>query len=518
MGQFCLLNRTVLFSGVSMEDRPSILLLMGDQLNAGVLGCYGGPVPTPNIDRIAAQGVVFSEASCPTPFCSPSRASLITGLYPHAHGIVCNINRRDYPAIGAPPTEEGIRATDVTTEKLLNAAGYDTHHFGKWHLMDEDLPYYPDMFGEHHEYAELMRSTFERVRERPEDEWLEWYGWALPTERPGPFEKAVRALGDAWEGHPHAEFITKMGRLELPVEQVFDVLVADRTCECLRDAGPEPLMVTASFNYPHDPNVVPSPYYGMFPPEGIRLPANFETREPRFEGEWSRRIVADLGEVAAREFLRIYYASVKLVDDQVGRILQALEATGRADDTIIVFTADHGDMAGGHGMVWKSTSSFYEEVVRVPLIIRYPGQIKPQHTDLPACLTDVMPTLLDLAGHPIADHVQGRSLAPFLLDDRDPDERPRYTFSERIAPNPQHTRTVAADAQGAFMIRGDGWKYFRYPTGEEYVYDLVGDPLETRNLADDPSCDVRKAELRRALQRWLDETGYPGARPQSASS
>jgi arylsulfatase A-like enzyme len=122
-----------------------------------------------------------------------------------------------------------------------------------------------------------------------------------------------------------------------------------------------------------------------------------------------------------------------------------------------------------------------------------------------------MPTLLDLAGHPVPDHVQGRSLAPFLLGDRDPADSPMYTFSERIPPNPEHTRTVRADAQGAFMIRGGGWKYFRYPSGEEYLYHLADDPGETRNLAGDPSCQDRKAEVRGELQRWLDETGHLGA-------
>jgi len=495
-----------------MTKQPNILLMMCDQLNAGVLGCYGGPVATPNIDRLAAQGVVFSNASCPTPFCSPSRASLITGLYPHTHGIVGNVNRRDYPAIPAPPTEEGIKVADVTTEKLLHAAGYSTHHFGKWHLMGDDLPYYADMLGEHHEYAELMRGTFDQVRERPQGEWLDWYGWALPTERYPPLQEAVQALGNAWEGHPHAEFISKMGRLEFPLEQVFDVLVADRACACLRNAGPEPFMVTASFNYPHDPNVVPSPYYEAFSPEEIALPGNFGTREPRFEGEWSRRIVADLGEVAAREFLRIYYASVKLVDDQVGRILAALEATGRGHETIIIFTADHGDMAGGHGMVWKSTSSFYEEVVRIPLIIRYPRRLKSQRTDLPACLTDIMPTLLDLSGHAVPEHVQGHSLASFLMGDADPAHAPAYTFSERIPANPEHTRALAPDTKGSSMVRGRGWKYFRYSNGEEYLYHLAEDPLETRNLAADPSSQEPKAELKSELACWLHETNLPASR------
>ena len=126
------------------RGRPNVLLIMCDQLNAGVLGCYGGQVPTPNIDRIAREGVRFDNAVCPTPFCSPTRASIVTGQYPHAHGIVTNVNRRDYPAIRSPATEEGIKAADVTTEKLLHGAGYSTHHYGKWHLLDEDLPYYED--------------------------------------------------------------------------------------------------------------------------------------------------------------------------------------------------------------------------------------------------------------------------------------------------------------------------------------------------------------------------------------
>jgi arylsulfatase A-like enzyme len=170
---------------------------MCDQLNANVLGCYGGPVPTPNIDRLAREGVCFTDAVCPTPFCSPSRASMILGLYPHTHGIVHNVNGRDYPAIPAPQTEEGIRADDVTTEKLLHAAGYDAHHYGKWHLMDEDLPYYGDMYGEHHEYAERMQARFAEVRRRPRETWLDWYNWALPVEQSAPYRAAIEALAIA---------------------------------------------------------------------------------------------------------------------------------------------------------------------------------------------------------------------------------------------------------------------------------------------------------------------------------
>jgi len=496
-----------------MADRPNILLMMCDQLCARVLGCYGGPVPTPNIDRLASEGVLFTDATCPTPFCSPTRASIITGQYPHTHGIVCNCMRVDYPEHGAPPTEEGIHASDVTTEGLLHAAGYQTHHYGKWHLSDDDpVPYYPDMYGEHLDYAPEMAGVFDQVRTRPRDTWMDWYGWALPVEVSPPMREAVAAAADRVEGKWWHEFITRMGRLELPLDQVFDVRVADRTTDRLQQLGPEPFMITCSFNYPHDPNVLPRPYYEMFDPDAIELEPNHGVYESLFEGCWACEIPGLLGEAALREFLRIYYGAVKLVDDQVGRVLAALDATGRAGDTIVIFTADHGDMAGGHGMVWKSTSAFYDELVRVPLLVRYPGRFASGPTSLAASLTDLMPTLLELAEHPIPEGVQGRSLASYLSGGRDPAEAYPYTFSERIPANPEHTRRVAPGTRGHFMVRGRGWKYVTYGNGEQFLYDLASDPGEVNNLAGDPSCQDRRAELRGELDTWLAATGWQGGR------
>jgi arylsulfatase A-like enzyme len=176
-----------------MKRKPNVLLMMCDQLNASVLSCYGGPVPTPNLDRIANKGVIFHNAICPTPFCSPSRASMINGLYPHTHGIVHNVSRNDYSP--APlGTEEGIKADDTTTEKLLYEQGYETHHYGKWHLMEEELPYYSDMFRENHEYVQNMSAVFEEIRKRPRDTWMNWYNWSLPVEVSEPLKKAVEEM------------------------------------------------------------------------------------------------------------------------------------------------------------------------------------------------------------------------------------------------------------------------------------------------------------------------------------
>ncbi len=491
---------------------PNILLLMCDQLNASVLSCYGGPVPTPHIDHLASNGVLFTDATCAYPVCSPTRASLITGRYPHAHGILHNVAKRDYPAMYAPDTQEGIKTTDETTEKILHASGYTTHHYGKWHLLDDDLPYYSDMYGEHHEYAKEMKTVFERVKRQDPDTWVNWYDWILPVTIDPHYKAAYSNTTEIWKDRGNAaEFLKKMGRLDFKPDQVFDARVANRTIERLRTVGDHPFMITCSFNYPHDPNVVPSPYYEMFSPNEIELPQNYSIREKRFENEWSRRFVSDLGEngeTAVREFLRVYYASVNFIDDQIGRILEVLRTTGQHKDTIIVFTADHGDMAGGHGMVWKSNSSFYDEVVRVPLIVSYPAKVVPGTCKLPTDSTDLMPTLLDFTQRPNPSGVQGKSLKPFLTGEQNPEETAHYAYCERIKPNQATTRKIEPDQNGHFMVRSDKWKYCVYSDGEKFLYDLKNDPLETKNLAASDEYRDIKETLSQERFSWLKRTGY----------
>ena len=504
------------------KQAPSILILMCDQLSASALRCYGGPIPTPNLERLARRGVTFTEATCTTSFCSPSRASLITGRYPHSHGIVYNVNKIDYPAIvaagGSPPTEQGITAADTTTEKILNGAGYATHQYGKWHLSDTGgLPYYPDPYGEHLAYQRDMKAVFERVRELPRDQWMDWYDWALPVTTTPAYAKADSIRRERWQEAKQPgfviEFISKTGRLNLQVDQVFDYRVAEQTIRRIKAVGRNPFMITCSLNWPHDPNVVPSPYYDSFDPNRIKLPANFASPpEARFAQEISRRIVTDAGdqgEAALRELLRIYAGCVRLVDDQIGRVLDALNQTGRADDTLIVFAADHGDMAGGHGMFWKSTSSFYDEIARIPFLISYPKYIKPGRSQLAVSLVDIMPTLLDFAGQPVPQGAQGQSLAPYLLGQRDPASARAYSFCERVHANPEHRRQVAAGTPSSFMVRGQGWKYVTYPDGEEFFYHLAQDPGETQNLATQAAYQERKDLLRQELDAWLKQTAYP---------
>jgi arylsulfatase A-like enzyme len=485
-----------------IHTKPNVLFIICDQLNAAALSSYNGPVNTPNIDRLGSEGVLFTDATCVLPFCSPTRASLITGRYPHSVGITYNVNIS---------SDEGIHAGDITTEKLLYEAGYNTYHFGKWHLGSLDLSYYTGGYFTK-EYAAEMKDKLDSVRLTDPATWMAFYtDMAIPVEINPEHKKAVDRLGNKWSDKIYAEFITDMGRQTQPVEEHLDVRIADETIAkilSMKNAS-KPFMITCSFNNPHDPNVIPSPYYEMFDPDEIKLPANIHTRELRFENSWSREIVSELGEPSLREFLRIYYGQVKIIDDQVGRILKALEETGMLDNTLIIFTADHGDMMGGHGMVWKSNGSFYEEIVRVPLLMRYPPLLNPQVSSLNTNSTDIMPTILEAVHLDIPEKAQGLSLLPYITEKKGKTDFRPYNICERISKN-SHSRSQIPEQNGSFMVRNNVWKYVLYPDGDEYLYNLQNDPGEVRNLANNLEMGSQKKEMQRYLIGWLDETGWQG--------
>lgn len=480
---------------------PNVLVILCDQLNASATSLYGGPVSTPHLERLARTGVVFHQATCPTPFCSPSRASIVTGLYPHTHGVVHNLMRKDYPTEGGPETEEGITRQDQTLDSLLNAAGYATHHYGKWHLSGDTLPYLPDMYREHHEYVKEMAPVFSQVRQRPREQWMDWYGWALPVTVAPAYREALKPVADKL--HPrYSDFLTKIGRLDLPLDQLFDTRVADKTIARLQGKDSRPFLITCSFNLPHDPNLIPAPYSEMYPAARIQLPPNARANDPFFEKDLSRVFGAgEGGETRLREFLRVYYGSVRYIDDQVGRVLRALEESGQADRTIVVFTSDHGDMAGGHGMMWKSTQSFYQEVARVPMIVRAPGRTKAGRSDAQVSLVDLAPTLLELTGQRATQPMDGVSFASLLNGGSSSKPQFSQRICERVQPNPQRTRKLADPRRGAFMIQTGEFKYARQAGGYELLFDRRRDPGETTNLAGEGSRSAIMAHLRAELDK-----------------
>jgi arylsulfatase A-like enzyme len=486
------------------EPRPNILLLLCDQLTARVMRLYGGPVAMPNVERLATGGVVLRNAYASSVACGPSRACLFTGQYPHAHGIAHNVDRRDYAlapwAFRVPASEEGIRAADSTLGSCLYDAGYDTRYYGKWHLLGEDLPYYPDMYTEK-DYLDEMSATFAANRRR---DHMDWCGMVLPVEQTPAMRDALGRLGDRWDKLLFKPFATKMGRLlGIPLDDLFDVRAVRKAVAFLDNAPAKPFALTCSLIYPHDPYVIPSPYYEMFDPDALELPANFAAREPRFENDWTREFVRGLGEAGLREWVRIYYGAIRFVDDQVGRVLDALDRNGLADDTVVVFTADHGDMAGAHGMAWKNTSALYEEIVRVPLIIRAPGTLTPDHTDILTANVDLLPTLLSLAGVEAPTGCEGQNLIPALTGGQEP---PPFVVCEVLRSHPGRLRSVEPGRPANFMIRDARWKLVRYDDGDEFIYDLADDPLETTNRIAGTDTAPVAAELRAALAAWRQES------------
>lgn len=518
------LSMTALLSTAMAVEQPNVLLIFPDQLQRDVLSCYGGVVDTPNIDCLAREGVRFTDATCPTPYCSPTRMSLVTALYPQQHGVVQNVGWK----------QRGMRPDEMTYPRVLWEDGYATHYYGKWHLEDkkkgDTVPWYPDQYRYFPEFYNKMAEQFESFKDRGEGKFCDWYGLIFPVELSDELKIALdyNDLWNQWRDHWAGKMVLGMGRLELELEDCFDWQVANKAIATIQKHAEvkQPFMINCAFNVPHDPYIVPKKYYDMFPLDEIEMPPNAEAIHKRFKRDWAREVnVKTRGpngeEYGLLEFMRVYYANVKFLDDQVGRVLDALEESGQMDNTIIVFLSDHGDMVGGHGMTWKETVAFYEEVAGVPMIFRYPKQLKPGICDVPINIVDVFPTIFELLGREQLPGVVGMSHLPYMTGEKKPEADFPYTFSVRISNAPKGERVVTSDMAGHFMVRGKGFKYMVYgqldtPDSRykdepfDILYNMKNDPGETVDLANNPEFEGVKKEMNRVLHDWLEETGWKG--------
>jgi len=364
------------------------------------------------------------------------------------------------------------------------------------------------MYREHQEYGLEMREKFERYKnELPRDSYMDWYGWVLPVKVDPRFADTHVEVPEAWKNIFARDYITKIGRLDLTVTDVYDHRVASKCAEAISIAA-EPFMLTCSFNMPHDPNVVPEPYYGETDADSIEADASLPC-DAFYSSDESKTIPERSGQFFLREFLRVYYASIKFVDDQIGRLLSALRERGIADDTVVIFTADHGDMAGGHGMFWKSTKAFYQEVARVPLIVSAPGAPKSKRCLTPVELTDLMPTILDLCKIKAPDDLDGQSLVPALAGNP---LAKNSALCERLVPLPGNIRRArVCDSEYAFMIRTQRHKYVLHRENgalTSMLYDLENDPRENENLVLSGKNGALERRMRSLLAERLGEGGY----------
>ncbi len=478
------------------SDRPNILFMMADQYRWDCLGANGNRIiKTPHLDRLAAEGANFTHCFVQAPVCVPSRVSYFTGRYPHSHK-----NRVNYTPLDR---------REVLMQRRLRDAGYVTASVGKLH-------YYPP------DAAEARRTGFDFVELHdgvPElDRFSDYVAWRKT--RDPQCSVAYRALaGDVPTG-------------KNPFRQAIDqrysetTWVGERTRQYIRQlaAGGRPFFLFSSFWKPHSPFEVPQPFDAMYDnvhiplpqpttrDEIMRLPAPLRALILRLPSAY------DMDRDQLEWIYRSYYGVVSHIDREVGLILDALQEAGVADNTIVVFCSDHGDQLLEHGLMGKNC--FFEASVRVPLIVRFPGRVRPQQDDDLVESVDLLPTLFELAGLAEPYSNQGRSFAG-LIARGGSGYRPRdAVFSENVIPE---VITGGRDefefvkGQGirgirhpdAKMVRTRRWKYVYYPEGFEELYDLRSDPHETTNLAGDAKYRERIYEMKDRLLQWLTTADEP---------
>jgi arylsulfatase A-like enzyme len=478
-------------------DKASVnlLFLMTDQQQGAALGCAGNPiVKTPSLDRLAAGGTRFDNSFCVVPYCSPTRAALVTGRYPSSLGLGRNIAHET-------DREDPLRLRESCDTYLhhLASQGYHCHQLGKWHLGDPaELSCFPEGRQDTEAPARLAN---QRRRVAGEDRFDD-------GPRPGETER----IGDVYlrsevsdahrryqqEKNRPKQDVGVIGRSLLKPEYWTESVLADYCIELLKRHRDEPFAVTYSVSPPHAPFIAPSPYYDMYDPASFLLPSSWNDHPQAWAASVSARMGMIYGEAGFREYLRCYYARVTMMDSCVGRILETLDELGLADRTLVIFTSDHGTMLGRHGMMEKAVGGFYDDLMRVPLIMRLPGQIPAGETCRAyASSVDLPPTILDYLGASRLSQVHGRSLRPFV-EGASEDGRP--IFGERGEPE---------TAGAARMIRTAKWKLSLLPRGEKELFNLEQDPDETRNLAVDAGMEPVIRKLSKQLLEHMQTVGDP---------
>jgi arylsulfatase A-like enzyme len=449
-------------------------------------GFAGNPiVQTPHLDRLAQDGVCFENAYCPSPVCSPARASWLTGLYPHAH-----LQLRNYG-----PGRKGewgcyLPNDCVTIGDVLQRAGYRCGIVGPWHLGDDHRP--------QHGF---------------EDFWCTYR--YLGPDYPDPlFDYFER------EGVPNlysrdAEGVTQYGNtMEFATltdpRQQRTTWTIDRSIEFLQRRSEEPFFLFASIKDPHPRILIPPELLERYPEDQIPISRSFPDPlhgKPKYQERAKFRIPDTVTEEQLRRMIAYYYALITHIDDQTGRLLRTLRDQGAIDNTIVAFISDHGEMLGDHGFTEKCF--MYEPSVRVPCLISWPEKL-PRETRMstPFAGVDLMPTLLDLVGASPPEPIDGRSIADALLDGTEPDAQP--IFAEIASLDAIYHNAQDAEQLAAHVMNFDGrWKYIRNRFDIDELYDLKTDPGEMHNIAHQPEQGERIASMRRQIAEMVCHTG-PG--------
>ncbi len=457
-------------SFASAAPRPNVLFIIADDLN-NYLGCYGDSrAKTPNLDKLAARGVRFDKAYCSFPLCGPSRNSMLTGLYPNSTGIIANsqIFRQTIPEQQSMP-------------QAFRLSGYFAARIGK--LYHYNVP----------------NSIGTNGHDDPASWELEWNPAGV----------------DRMEEHPkiHSLVPNQFGGTlswlasEYPDEKHTDAMMADCADKVLDLASRDPnrpFFLAVGFFRPHTPYVAPKdPYFGYYPVDQMPVVQNVKEDQADIPAAAllnSKKVEVDMSDAQRREVLQAYYASISFLDAQVGRVIASLDRLKLSDNTIIVFTSDHGYHMGEHGLYQKL--SLFEGSSRVPLLMVAPGiSSSGQVAKTPVSQIDLFPTLAELCSVKTQDNLQGQSLVGIL---KDTSSQGRGWAVTQV----QRSEGKKGDSFFGYSLRTDRWRYTEWDEGKRgsELYDHESDPKELTNLAEKSTHQTTVEELKQLLKKAVVNT------------
>ena len=442
-----------------MTEKTNLIYVFADQLRYDALGFNGcKTAKTPWLDRISAECMCLDNAVSGHPVCAPYRASLFTGKYTTSTGMVIN--------------ELRINPNHETFAHACNNAGYETCYLGKWHL-------YANRLGHHYD----TRNSY------------------IPAgpDRLG-FDDTFAAYNFHHEYYAPKAYYHLNSPQKQPVEGYEPDFMTDyaiRELERLR-TGDRPFALFLSLGTPHDPwtkDNVPEKYYNLFRNAEFTPPDNYSAKNDPHADMWAR--LSKKEREALPEWMRVYSAMVSNLDDNLGRLTAYLKDSGLWDNSIFVFTSDHGEMFGAHGR--RAKNIFYEEAVHVPFLLHWGNRLPAEHRDFVMNSVDIMPTLLSMMEIPSPCTVQGTDLSECLRED---------TQSGGALLMGTGPTAIYGNGREWRGWRTSEWTYAVYRRdGEEHLYNLKDDPLQIKNLAEDPGCREIKEQLKTQMYKKMKEIG-----------
>lgn len=458
-------------------NQPNILIVMTDHQRADTV-LPEHPARTPNLTRFASEGVTFTNTYCPSPHCCPSRATFFTGLYPSGHGVWNNI-------CNDMALSRGLKPGTRLWSDDLRQAGYNLHYVGKWHVSVEE---YPQDRGWKQHFLSPQPGT---LHGQPWDYYRRLAAQPEPTRRGEgeilrPGYGTFRLYGTRLEeGDRHDEQV-----LRESVEALSQLSTED-----------QPWCLYVGFIGPHDPYDVPQRYLDLYDLEEIPLPANYHDSMAGKPGVYRRmreQIFGQLTEREVREAIRHFWAYCTYLDDLFGKLLTALDQTGQAENTLVLYCSDHGDYCGEHGLFAKGIPCF-QGAYHIPAVIRWPAGVKDpgRRVDDFASLADFAPTFIEAAGQPVDRPFAGASLLPFLRGEQ-PENWREAVFT-------QCNGVELYYSQRSVMTRD--FKYVFNGFDQDELYDLRTDPGELTNLTHDPAYAEIKRDLCRRLWQFAYQNG-----------